>query len=320
VTEGTYTDTAYSQAYGKQPGIATDEQAAAWEPVVRVVHEAGAAVVLQLMHAGALSQENGYRATTLAPSAVVPKGTKMRDYGGAGPYALPRAMNEEDIADVVDGFARAAERARRAGFDGVEIHGANGYLLDQFLTTYTNRREDDWGGGIENRVRLMTDVVAAASCATGPGFLVGVRVSQTKVNDLDYRWPGGRRDAEVVFSALRAAGADYVHVASEGADWEEAARLDDGRTTTHIAREITERPVLANGGLHDPSKLERILEEGHADVVTLGRAALANPDWPRRLAAGTAFEPFDRAMLHPFASLENAERWRSRRDGLMPST
>ncbi|WP_146649579.1 NADH:flavin oxidoreductase [Labilithrix luteola] len=312
VTEGTYTDLAHSQAYGRQPGIATDAQAEAWAPIVRAVHEQGTAIVLQLMHAGALSQENGYRPASIGPSAVVPRGTKMSDYGGAGAYALPRAMTEEDIAEVVEGFARAAVRARKAGFDGVEIHGANGYLLDQFLTTYTNQRTDRWGGAVENRIRLTAEVVAASVRAAGAGFVVGVRVSQTKVNDLAYRWPGGSRDAAIVFEELRAAGADYVHLASEGADAAETARFADGGNVLEVARRVTGRPVIANGGLAEPSRLARLFREEQADLVALGRAALANPDWPLRLARGADFERFDRAMLHPFASLENAEQWRSR--------
>ncbi len=313
VTEGTYTDTAYSQAYGRQPGIATDEQAAAWAPIVRAVHDGGAAIVLQLMHAGALSQENGYRAHSLGPSAVLPKGTKMADYGGSGPYSVPRAMTEDDILEVIDGFSRAAKRARAVGFDGVEIHGANGYLFDQFLTTYTNLRADAYGGGVENRIRLLAEVVDATVRAAGSGFVVGVRVSQTKVNDLTYRWPGGVREAEVIFDALRTAGADYVHVASEGTDWADVSRFPEGETVTGVARRVTRRPVIVNGGLHDPAKVAQVLLEGQGDIVSLGRAALANPDWPLRLARGCSFESFDRAMLHPFASLENAEQWRSAR-------
>lgn len=316
LTEGTYTDLAHSQAYGQQPGIATDAQAAAWSPVVRAVHDAGAKIVLQLMHAGAISQENPHREGTLGPSAILPNGEKMPDYGGSGPFAMPRAMTDEHIAEVVDGFTRAAVRAREVGFDGVEIHGANGYLLDQFLTTYTNARADRYGGSVANRVRLTADVVQDALRAVGPGFTVGVRLSQTKVNDAEYRWPGGAEDAEVIFGALRSAGAHYIHIAGEGGDWMETARFANGETITGVARRVTGLPVLANGGLGEPAKMAHVLTEGHADVVSIGRAALANPDWPRRLARGEPFERFDHAMIHPFASLENAERWRGSVFGL----
>jgi 2,4-dienoyl-CoA reductase-like NADH-dependent reductase (Old Yellow Enzyme family) len=318
VTEGTYTDLAYSQAYRNQPGLATAAQARAWSPIVDVVHDRGAKFIAQLMHAGALSQENTHRAGSIGPSALLPRGQKMTDYGGQGPYAMPRAMDAADIRDAIDGFARAAVRAREVGFDGVEIHAANGYLLDQFLTTYTNARSDSYGGSVENRIRLTAQVVAAVAAATGPGFAIGVRVSQTKVNDFSYRWPGAAADAAVIFAALRDAGAHYLHVAGEGSDWLEAARLPDGDTLTRVARRVSALPVLANGGLDDPASLALVLNDGHADLVALGRAALANPDWPSRLECGEPFESFDGAMLHPSASLENAERWRAARGSAAP--
>ena len=138
VTEGTYIDHAHSQAYANQPAIVTDEQVRAWARVVDAVHAAGGRIVLQLMHAGALVQ---HADAGLAPSAVQPRGRKLAGYGGVGPYPLPRAMTAGEIADVVEAFAASAERGREAGFDGVEVHAANGYLLDQFLTPYTNVRD-----------------------------------------------------------------------------------------------------------------------------------------------------------------------------------
>lgn len=313
ITEGTYPDVAYSQGYPNQPGIATDEQAAAWRPIVDAVHAAGAKIIVQLMHAGALVQGNRHRTETIGPSAVPPKGAKMPEYGGSGPYATPRAMNDDDIREVLDGFARAAVRARDVGFDGVELHGANGYLVDQFLTTYTNTRADRYGGPVENRIRLAAEAVRAMRAAVGDGFVIGVRVSQSKVNDFTYRWPGGAEDGKVIFGALRDAGADYLHVAGEGRGWRGSARLPGDVTITELARRVAEIPVIANGGLNDPALAARVLEEGHADLVSLGRSALANPDWPRRLAEGVPFEAFDAAMIHPQASLESAERWRRER-------
>jgi 2,4-dienoyl-CoA reductase-like NADH-dependent reductase (Old Yellow Enzyme family) len=222
-------------------------------------------------------------------------------------------MSAEDIRSATEGFALAAARARDAGFDGVEIHAANGYLLDQFLTTYTNRRSDPYGGPVENRIRLTVEVVRAVVRTVGSDFVVGVRLSQTKVNDLAYRWPGGSADARLIFDLLREAGTSYLHVASEGSDWIETARLDSGETITALAKQVTGLPVLANGGLDEPEKIAAVLTERHADIVTLGRAALANADWPTKLARGVPFEAFCPSVLHPSASLENAARWRSER-------
>ncbi|WP_394843929.1 NADH:flavin oxidoreductase [Pendulispora brunnea] len=311
ITEGNYPDLAHSQAYDRQPGLATDEQANAWRPIVADVHAAGAKIFVQLMHAGALVQGNRYRTQSVAPSAITPKGEKMPEYGGQGPYATPRPMVEDDFRDITEAFVRAALRAREAGFDGVEIHAANGYLFDQFLTTYTNTRTDSYGGPVENRVRFTADVVRAIVRAVGPAFVVGVRLSEAKVNDKSYTWPGGAEEARFIFAALRDAGASYLHIAAEGRDFAFSASLREGRTLTQLARETTHLPVIANGSLHDGTRAARALEDGHADILALGRAAIANPDWPARLAQGRPFDTFDPAILHPAASLENAASWRA---------
>lgn len=300
ITEGTYTDHAYSQAYPNQPAIVTTRQIEGWRAVTTAVRAAGSRILLQLMHAGALAQGGQHRPGSIGPSLVAPKGTKMAAYGGGpGPFVMPVAATRADIAEILAGFAAAARNARAAGFDGVEVHGANGYLIDQFLTTYTNQRDDEYGGCAANRVRLAAEVLSAIRGAVGPGFPVGIRLSQTKVNDLDYRWPGGAAEAEIVFQAAVArAGADYVHLASEGRDWLETATLDTGVTITQLARDVTGLPVIANGGMHEPARAASLLSDGHADLVAIGRGALANPDWPKRVAQGRGLDEFDSAALH----------------------
>ncbi|MFI6790276.1 alkene reductase [Nonomuraea sp. NPDC050383] len=310
ITEGTYTDTVYSQGYLNQPGIASDVHAGAWRAVTERVHAAGSRAVLQLMHAGALSQGNRHRDDTAGPSEVPPLGEKMPEYGGHGPWPTPRAMTQDDIDVAVRGFADSAVRALDAGFDGVEVHGANGYLLDQFLTAYTNTRDDSYGGPVANRVRLAAEVVAAIRAEVGPEFCVGVRLSQTKVNDFVYRWPGGAYDARIIFTALAEAGATYLHIASEGRDWIETARLDGDTTITGLARLATGLPVIANGGMHELSQAAQVLRDGHADLVSIGRGALANSDLPRRVTGDRPLEAFDHMMLQPMATLANAAQWR----------
>lgn len=213
ITEGIYPDHEHSQGYLNQPGLADDRQAEAWGRVTDRVHAAGAAVIAQLMHAGALTQGNPHREDTIAPSAVRPRGEMMPDYGGSGPWPVPRAMSLGDIDDVVRGFGDAARRALRAGFDGIEIHSANGYLLDQFVTRYTNQRTDEYGGSDANRIRLTARIVSEVRRILPEEFVVGVRLSQTKVNDLTYRWSGAA-EAETHFLAVADAGASYIHVAS----------------------------------------------------------------------------------------------------------
>ncbi|HEV2999140.1 MAG TPA: NADH:flavin oxidoreductase [Solirubrobacteraceae bacterium] len=309
VSEGTYTDHAHSQAYPNQPAIVTDEQVRAWARVTDAVHAAGGRIFLQLMHAGALVQGNHHRDVAVAPSAVQPLGRKLLGYGGEGPYAMPREMTLGDVEEAVAGFAASAARARTAGFDGVEVHGANGYLLDQFLTTYTNRRTDAYGGSPANRARIFVEVLEAIRAAAGDDFPVGVRVSQVKVNDLEYRW-SGPEEAREIFERLAAGGPAYVHVASEGAHWDETSFLAPGVSITGLAREVTGAPVIANGGMHDERLAARVLDDGHADLVSLGHGALANPDWPQRLAAGRRFAEFDPDMLRPEVTIENTLAWR----------
>ena len=310
ITEGIYTDTVHSQGYLNQPGLVSDRHVTAWREITAEVGRAGVPIVAQLMHAGALSQGSAYRDDTAGPSPVAPKGVKMPEYGGHGPWAVPREMSRADIEAAVGGFAASAANARHAGFDGVEVHAANGYLLDQFLTDYTNLREDSYGGSIAGRVRLTAEVVAAIRAEVGPDYCVGVRLSQTKVNDFRYRWPGGAWDAEVIFTALAEAGATYLHIASEGRNWIDTARLDGGLTVTGLARRVSGLPVMANGGMHDADLSARVLADGHADLVSVARGALADPGLPCRLAEGAPAEPFDHAMLSPMATLDNARRWR----------
>jgi 2,4-dienoyl-CoA reductase-like NADH-dependent reductase (Old Yellow Enzyme family) len=313
ITEGTYPDTAHSQGYLNQPALATDAHVEGWRRVTDAVHAEGAPIVAQLMHAGALSQGNSRGAGTIAPSAITPRGEMLEEYGGSGRWPTPREMQADDIDVVVGGFVDAAARAQAAGFDGVEIHAANGYLLDQFLTVYTNTRDDVFGGSVANRIRLTGRIVAEIRDRTGSQFLLGVRLSQTKVNDFTYRWPGGASEAEIIFAALAGAGADYLHIASEGRDFIDTARLPDGRTITAVARTVSGLPVMANGGMHDLRQSADVLDGGHADLVSLGRGALANPDLPARLVAGAELTRFDHAMLSPMATIANARAWRAAR-------
>jgi 2,4-dienoyl-CoA reductase-like NADH-dependent reductase (Old Yellow Enzyme family) len=306
ITEGIYTDQAYSQGYANQPGLSDLAQALAWRGVVDAVHAAGGKIFAQLLHAGALSQFNRFRNETVGPSAVRPKGKQMAVYRGSGAYPVPRAMSEPEIAEALDGFARAARLAIEvAGFDGVEIHGANGYLLDQFLTDYSNRRDDAWGGEIGQRVRLSAEAVRAVRKAVGERVPVGIRISQGKVNDFTHKWAEGEGGAEIVFRRLAEAKADYIHV-TEFEAWRPAFG-DAGPSLVHLARKHAPGvTVIANGGLHDPSRAMQAMEDG-TDLVALGRGALANPAWPRQVANGCGLNAFDPALLSPLGDIKPVE-------------
>ncbi|HEX5609784.1 MAG TPA: NADH:flavin oxidoreductase [Solirubrobacterales bacterium] len=315
VSEGTYTDNLHAQAYPDQPAIVTSQQVEGWKRVTDAVHAAGGRIVAQLMHAGALIQGNHHTGEQgIAPSDVAPKGRKLLGYGGEGTYATPREATDLDISNVLKGIGDSARNAHSAGFDGIEIHAANGYLFDQFITTYTNQRSDRYGGSAANRARFAAEAIQAARRETSESFPVGVRVSQAKVNDIEYRWQGVE-EAQEIFATLREAGPAYVHVASEGAGWEDTSFLEEGVSITAVAKEVVGVPVIANGGMHDTELSTRLLGEGHFDAVALGHGALANPDWPRRLSADEPFAEFDGSMLSPEVTIENTERWRREQAG-----
>lgn len=306
VTEGIYTDQAYSQGYQFQPGMTDDAQAQSWKPLVHGIRSHGALAFAQLMHAGAISQGNRFRDTTVGPSAIQPKGQQMTFYYGRDTYPLPDAITDQQIAEAVAGFGEAASRAIEvAGFDGVEIHAANGYLLDQFLTDHTNGRTDIYGGSTLGRVRLTTEVIGEVRARIGDKVPVGVRISQGKVNDFHHKWQGGERDAETIFGSLADAGVDYIHV-TEFEAWKPAF-AEEGPTLAHLARKYAPGAViLANGGLHDLEKARQVMKDG-ADIVTFGRGALANPDLPRRFAEAMPLRDFDPAILGPIANIKSQE-------------
>ncbi|TDX28370.1 2,4-dienoyl-CoA reductase-like NADH-dependent reductase (Old Yellow Enzyme family) [Modicisalibacter xianhensis] len=304
ITEGTYTDEAYSQGYLNQPGIANQAQADAWRRVVNAVHQEDGLIFMQLMHAGALSQGNRYTDETIAPSSVKPVGEQLDIYGGQGEFSTPREMTRNDIESVIRSFAEAAGRARDAGFDGIEIHGANGYVLDQFLTDYTNQRTDEYGGSTENRIRLHVEVLEAVRREVGEDYPVGIRISQGKVNDFYHKWANGKEDARIIFESLAKAGPDFIHITEYDAT---RPAFDDGETLTELAKRYTHVPVIANGQLGEPAKAEELIANGKADVITLGKSALANPSWPKRVMEGEPVEEFDFSILQPQAYIKEHE-------------
>ncbi len=307
ITEGTYPDESYSQGYGNQPGIANNAQRDAWSEVVGAVHEHDTPIFMQIMHAGALVQRNRWQDGTVAPSMVPPMGEKMSMYGDEGKYATPTALLETGIIEVVNAFVEAARRAREAGFDGVEIHGANGYLIDQFITDYSNQRTDEYGGSIGDRMRAPLMIVRSVKDAMGEDFPVGVRLSQTKVNNMKHRWAGGEDEAALIFRSLAEAGADFIHVTGAGAV--DPAFSDDGPSLAELARQHGRVPVIGNGELEDPARAEALLASGNAQFISIARGALSNPDWPQKTANHHELRAFTMDMLSPVATLDAQAEW-----------
>ena len=295
-----------AHGYASVPGLYTAEQRGAWREVTDAVHAAGGRIVAQLWHVGRIShvdlQPGG--AAPVAPSAVAAETrTYLIDPRGRGdfvPVSAPRALSAGEIPGIVDHYARAAEAAREAGFDGVEIHGANGYLIDQFLRSGSNRRDDAWGGSIENRVRFLDAVAGAVARAIGADRS-GIRLSPvTSSNDASDPHPQPLFEAAV--RALAAHDLAFVHVI-EGATG--AARgFQQGETPydydalRRAWREAGGRGawILNNG--YDGELAAATVASGRADAVAFGRAFIANPDLVRRLREGALLNPLDRATLY----------------------
>ena len=280
--------------YPDTPGIHTDEQAAGWQHVVRAVHAAGGRIVLQLWHVGRIShpsmQPGG--ALPVAPSAVKPAGQAVTPRGRA-PFVTPRALETHEIPRVVAQFADAARRAKQAGFDGVEIHGANGYLIDQFLRDATNHRSDRYGGSLVNRVRFLREVAEAVVGVWGEGR-VGVRLSPTSsLNDM--------RDSDPVqtFSgaarALASLGLSYLHVV-EPAPGSRAFDPSAPRTLAAI-RAAFHGTLVVNSGF-TASTAEAALARREADLVSFGVLFLANPDLVERFRLGAPLNEPDRLTFY----------------------
>lgn len=305
ITEGTYTDNYFSKADVNQPGIITEQHVQGWKIVTRSVHDCDALIVCQLMHAGALSQ---YSEHTIAPSAVQPIGERATEPGGlTGSFPVPVEMTIADMELVKQGYVQAARQAYRAGFDGVEIHAANGYLFDQFITEHTNLRQDQYGGTVYNRLLFLIEVFTAIKEALPEEFMIGIRLSESKVNDLRYRWPGKSETANAIFEVLKNLPVSYFHLAAEGGNWARECMYPDGLSSTGIAKKLTQVPVIANGGLHDVALAESLIQSQQADLISIGRAAIANPHWPELVYNGKKPIPFFKDLIKPSLTLEHTQ-------------
>jgi N-ethylmaleimide reductase len=281
------------------PGIHSAEQVEGWSQVVRAIHERGGYVFLQLWHVGRLSHAS-YQADggpPVAPSAVRADGTVRTADGGREPYQTPRALRTDELPGLVEAYARAARNAMRAGFDGVEVHGANGYLLEQFLQSRTNLRTDAYGGSIENRARLLLDVTRAAASVCG-AERVGVRLSPFGVAN-----GSGEADPEPLYRhvirALDAIGLAYLHLIEPRASGAGQAEVDhqDVPSAAALFRADWRGALIAAGNFRGDTAAAAI-EAGHADAIAFGRLFISNPDLPARLRAGAPLTPYDRATFY----------------------
>ncbi|KQL58774.1 MULTISPECIES: NADH:flavin oxidoreductase [Bacillaceae] len=284
ISEGIYPDTEHSQGYECQPGLATHEQMEAWKPIVETIHENRSLFIAQLMHAGAQSQGNAYTNETVAPSVFTPPSDKVALYGGQGSFPEARPLSIEEIEQIKKGFVQAARRAQEAGFDGIELHGANGYLLDQFLSEGSNQRGDAYGGSIENRLKLIVDLITEVREAVGATMLLGVRISQMKATDPSYKWEGGEAEAATLFSALGETDIDYIHLSER--DAKIPAFGNDSMLMSEVAKRYSNKPIIACGSLENPAEAAKLIAIEQCDFIALGRQALVQPDFPNRFDQG----------------------------------
>lgn len=287
---------AQGRGYSFTPGIYTPAQIEGWRLVTRAVHEASGRIVLQLWHVGRMSHASFHAdGKPVAPSALSPDAQvwivdPKSGQGGMAECPVPRALETDEIPAVVEDFRQAAANAIAAGFDGVEIHGANGYLIDQFLRRSSNIRTDRYGGEMSNRIRFLVEVAEAVSAAAG-AERTGIRLSP-------FITQRNMADAEIIPTILAASreinrlGLAYIHLSE--ADWEDAPVVPDGfREDLRKAY----RGAIIVAGKYDKARAEKSLAASHADLVAFGRPFVANPDLPNRLSENVPLASFDPSTL-----------------------
>jgi N-ethylmaleimide reductase len=280
--------------YVHTPGIHSKEQVEGWRKVTRAVHQAGGRIFLQLWHVGRISNRTLQPNNQLpvAPSAIAPEGQSMAlDYSMVN-YEAPRALDTREIAGIVEDYRKAAENAKEAGFDGVELHGANGYLIDQFLRDGTNQRTDQYGGSVENRARFLIEVTEAVVGVWG-GERVGLRLSPNgafnSMHDSNPRAIFGH-----VAKALERFNLAYLHFVR-------ATPSDDvpgGPIDADFFRPLFRNPIVAASGFTDKAQAETAVKSGNTDLVAFATLFISNPDLPARLKQNAPLAPADRTTFY----------------------
>ncbi len=285
ITEAT-TISPQANGWNQSPGIYTDDMEAGWKAVNEEVHQSGGRIFLQLWHCGRASHPSFHDgAQHVAPSAIAIRGDDIHTPDGKKPHQTPRALETAELPGIVENYRLAARRAKNAGFDGVEIHSANGYLLDTFLQSKTNHREDEYGGSIENRYRMLHEVVSAVATVF-PSNRIGVRLSPNGAfNDMGS--PDYREQFIFVARQLNPFGLAYLHV-MDGLAFG-FHELGEPMTLSEF-REVFDGPLMGNCG-YTKETAETAITAGHADLISFGRPFISNPDLVYRFAEDIELNP-----------------------------
>lgn len=284
ITEGTVIS---SRAKGNPgvPGIYTQEQIEGWKKVTDAVHKEGGTIAAQIWHVGRLSHPELIKGQTPeAPSAIAAEGLVPRF---RKPYAEPLELTKEDIKRVVGEYAQAAKNAVEAGFDGVEIHGAHGYLIDQFNSEASNKRTDEYGGNLAQRLTFMKEVISAVIEAIGADKTI-IRFSAHKVDAPEYRWEDADQAVKTFTDAFHEAGVKIIHPSALDAQ----ENFAPGQTLYDLARKHWDGPIIGVGNL-TADQAEAALEKGIMDVAAFGRPLISNPDFLEKVKAGRELETYE---------------------------
>ncbi|OGA34331.1 MAG: alkene reductase [Betaproteobacteria bacterium RIFCSPLOWO2_12_FULL_64_23] len=288
ITEGT-SPSPNGLGYPRIPGVFSAEQVAGWRRITEAVHAQGAKMFIQFMHCGRIAHPLNLPAgaRVLGPSAVAAAGEISTDTEGKKPHAMPQAMTAADIKATIEEYAQAARNAVAAGFDGVELHGANGYLLEQFIRPNSNRRTDGYGGAIENRARFALEVADAAIRAIGKDK-VGMRLSPFGVfNDMPV-YEAMEADYTYLARELNARGLLYIHLV----DHSPMGAPPVPGSIKAMFRSVFKGALILSGG-YDAARAESDLAAGKCDLIAAGRPFLANPDLVARWKTGAALNAPD---------------------------
>ena len=280
ITEAT-TISKEANGWNESPGIYTDEMTQGWKHTTSAVHDQGGVMFLQLWHTGRASHSSFHGGKpAVAPSAIAINEPYIHTPAGKQPYEVPRALETSEIPRVVEDYRRAAERAKEAGFDGVEIHAANGYLIDEFLQSKTNHRTDEYGGSIPNRYRFLKEVVETVT-SVWPAHRVGVRLAPNGTYN-DMGSPDYREQFAYVAGRLDRFGLAYLHVVDGLAFGYH--KLGEPMTLAEF-RKVFHGPLMGNCG-YTKETAEQAIAEGHADLISFGRPFINNPDLVERFKNG----------------------------------